>query len=207
MPLARAAARVRVSSSAARTKALSSPRVAARRSYAPDVRPDAPRPEQGWPPPPPTHPHRAGPRADGIDPPAADIPPPPPDREGRSQRDRTILLGLVGVTIPTLVYLGMRNSTKQTKAVPDYKLPSDKDKHDSHLPPPREDPATRKRERGYTGGQKDGGPPGVPRYLHPEHKEPEKFKPPPGVAHPAKRNDGPPDGRNHENLSNRARQW
>ncbi|KAI1813317.1 hypothetical protein GGS20DRAFT_489799 [Poronia punctata] len=48
---------------------------------------------------------------------------------------------------------------------------------------------------------------GGPRYLHPEMRDPDKYKPPFGQLHAKKRVDGPPDGRNHQNMSDRQRQW
>ncbi|TRX97743.1 hypothetical protein FHL15_001498 [Xylaria flabelliformis] len=43
------------------------------------------------------------------------------------------------------------------------------------------------------------------RYAHPEHLNPEEYKPEFGRLHKAKRVDGPPDNRNHQTLSDRAR--
>ncbi|KAI1739291.1 hypothetical protein F4680DRAFT_142211 [Xylaria scruposa] len=44
------------------------------------------------------------------------------------------------------------------------------------------------------------------KYAHPEHLHPEEYKPEFGQLHKRKRVDGPPDGRNHQSLSDRARQ-
>jgi hypothetical protein len=44
------------------------------------------------------------------------------------------------------------------------------------------------------------------RHTHPEHREPEKYKPPFGQLHQNKRVDGPPDGRNHQALNDRNEQ-
>ncbi|KAI0401036.1 hypothetical protein F4802DRAFT_619208 [Xylaria palmicola] len=45
------------------------------------------------------------------------------------------------------------------------------------------------------------------KYVHPEHEHPETFKPAFGQLHQAKRVDSPPDGRHHQSLSDRVRQY
>ncbi|KAI0863260.1 hypothetical protein F4860DRAFT_79628 [Xylaria cubensis] len=47
---------------------------------------------------------------------------------------------------------------------------------------------------------------GQAKYAHPEHLNPEEYKPEFGRLHKQKRVDGPPDARNHQTLSDRARQ-
>ncbi|KAI1756576.1 hypothetical protein F4782DRAFT_272013 [Xylaria castorea] len=64
---------------------------------------------------------------------------------------------------------------------------------------PNLDPAAAKRRRHENEHDR-------PRYAHPEHEHPEDYKPEFGQLHKAKRVDGPPDGRNHQSLSDRARQ-
>ncbi|KAI1365714.1 hypothetical protein F5Y08DRAFT_171149 [Xylaria arbuscula] len=65
---------------------------------------------------------------------------------------------------------------------------------------PNLDPAARKRER-------DANEPHERKYMHPEHKDPETFKPAFGQLHQPKRVDSAPDGRNHQAMSDRARQY
>ncbi|KAK8121050.1 hypothetical protein PG999_005170 [Apiospora kogelbergensis] len=53
----------------------------------------------------------------------------------------------------------------------------------------------RKEELAASGGQ--------PKHIHPEHLDPETYKPAFGRQHQRKRVDGPPDGRNHQALNDR----
>ncbi|KAI0450588.1 hypothetical protein F5B21DRAFT_422564 [Xylaria acuta] len=64
---------------------------------------------------------------------------------------------------------------------------------------PNLDPAATQRHRDET-------EPDQVKYAHPEHKNPEEFKPAFGQLHKQKRVDGPPDGRHHQALTDRARQ-
>ncbi|GAW25175.1 hypothetical protein SAMD00023353_0203020 [Rosellinia necatrix] len=64
--------------------------------------------------------------------------------------------------------------------------------------PPNLDPAADKRRRGRRAEEQR-------RYAHPEHEDPAAFKPAFGLPHRHKRVDGPPDGRHHQALSDRAR--
>ncbi|KAI1431588.1 hypothetical protein GGR50DRAFT_678803 [Xylaria sp. CBS 124048] len=62
------------------------------------------------------------------------------------------------------------------------------------------DPAARSRER------KEVDDIGVPaKYAHPEHLDPEEFKPAFGLKHKQKRVDYPPDERHHQAMNDRAR--
>ncbi|TGJ84312.1 hypothetical protein E0Z10_g4470 [Xylaria hypoxylon] len=63
---------------------------------------------------------------------------------------------------------------------------------------PNLDPAAPKRIR-------NENEPDEPKYVHPEHENPDEFKPAFGQLHKQKRVDTPPDGKNHQALSDRAR--
>ncbi|KAI1131753.1 hypothetical protein F5Y10DRAFT_233015 [Nemania abortiva] len=60
---------------------------------------------------------------------------------------------------------------------------------------PNLDPAAAKRARDET----------QRKYVHPEHENPDDYKPRFGEVHKHKRVDTPPDGRHHQSLSDRAR--
>ncbi|KAI0416075.1 hypothetical protein F5X98DRAFT_376055 [Xylaria grammica] len=66
--------------------------------------------------------------------------------------------------------------------------------------PPNLDPAAAKRVR-------DENEPEERKYAHPEHKNPEEFKPAFGQLHQQKRVDMPPDGKNHQSLNDRSRAY
>ncbi|KAI0966780.1 hypothetical protein F4678DRAFT_266261 [Xylaria arbuscula] len=63
---------------------------------------------------------------------------------------------------------------------------------------PNLDPAARKRERA-------ANEPDERKYMYPEHKNPEEFRPAFGQLHKQKRVDTPPDGKHHQALNDRAR--
>ncbi|KAI8954831.1 hypothetical protein F4801DRAFT_452293 [Xylaria longipes] len=64
---------------------------------------------------------------------------------------------------------------------------------------PNLDPAAHKRNRDENEADRV-------KYAHPEHENPEEFKPAFGQLHKPKRVDSPPDGRHHQALTDRARQ-
>ncbi|KAI0160282.1 hypothetical protein GGR57DRAFT_414562 [Xylariaceae sp. FL1272] len=101
--------------------------------------------------------------------------------------NRPIIIGLVAA-VPFLAYYIMSPSstraTTETTAI---------------RGDPDSDPAARKRERAAV--EEDG-----PKYLHPETKNPEDFKPAFGQLHKVKRVDSPPDERNHQALQDKQRQ-
>ncbi|KAI0486355.1 hypothetical protein F4859DRAFT_511346 [Xylaria cf. heliscus] len=66
--------------------------------------------------------------------------------------------------------------------------------------PPNLDPAAAAKRNNRARSE-----PGQVKYAHPEHENPEDFKPAFGQLHKQKRVDGPPDGRNHQALADRAR--
>ncbi|KAI0523764.1 hypothetical protein F5B22DRAFT_415648 [Xylaria bambusicola] len=63
---------------------------------------------------------------------------------------------------------------------------------------PNLDPAARKRDR-------DSHESDEPKYVHPEHKNPDEFKSAFGQLHQQKRVDSPPDRRHHQALNDKAR--
>ncbi|KAI0203927.1 hypothetical protein F4808DRAFT_416294 [Astrocystis sublimbata] len=69
----------------------------------------------------------------------------------------------------------------------------------SALTPPDLDPAGRSRQR-------KENEPDQAKYAHPEHIDPETYKPEFGRLHKPKRVDNPPDNQNHRALSEKARQ-
>ncbi|KAI1341344.1 hypothetical protein F5Y15DRAFT_353834 [Xylariaceae sp. FL0016] len=115
----------------------------------------------------------------------ADLGNKPPPSQGGSNRN--VILGLAFAAVPVLAYLIMRE--------PAVVAPASSTVADHGL-----DPAERSRAR------KEAGDDGKPKYTHPEHENPEEFKPPFGQQHKRKRVDGPPDDRNHQSLADRQRQ-
>ncbi|XXG94995.1 hypothetical protein Hte_001255 [Hypoxylon texense] len=97
--------------------------------------------------------------------------------------NRTVIIALVAVAIPTLAWFSMRT----TKPVAPTNVPS-----------PTLDPAERTRV-------KRENAPDTPQRLHAEQQDPE-LKAPFGALHKAKRVDSPPDERNHQSLSDRSRE-
>ncbi|KAI0436707.1 hypothetical protein F4803DRAFT_572016 [Xylaria telfairii] len=97
-----------------------------------------------------------------------------------------MIAALVG--IPALAYFIIPPRTN--KAIP----------QPAEVRAPNLDPAATKHHR-------DENEPDQVKYAHPEHKSPEEFKPAFGQLHKQKRVDSPPDGRNHQALSDRARQY
>ncbi|KAI2635421.1 hypothetical protein GGS21DRAFT_81234 [Xylaria nigripes] len=67
---------------------------------------------------------------------------------------------------------------------------------------PNLDPGGKKRRQ-----KEEGTAPSIggTKYMHPEHKDPEAFKPGFGIPHKRKRVDEIPDGRHHQTLNDRAR--
>lgn len=93
-------------------------------------------------------------------------------------------------SIPTLYLWQAQNAQAIARPVPDNRMIAG---------PPQTDPASRVRE--YKEQLEARG--GKVKYEHPEHREPERFKPAFGQVHERKRVDGPPDGRNHKELNDR----
>ncbi|KAI1847639.1 hypothetical protein JX265_000877 [Neoarthrinium moseri] len=112
---------------------------------------------------------------------------PPPAQGGAN---RTLILGLVAVTVPAVYLLSTRNAKAQEKPAAEK----------THAPPQvHPDPA----ERARLAKEKLAANDGKVKYEHPEHLEPDKYKPAFGRVHERKRVDGPPDGRNHQELHDR----
>ncbi|KAI1775642.1 hypothetical protein F4818DRAFT_440919 [Hypoxylon cercidicola] len=94
--------------------------------------------------------------------------------------NRTVIIALVAVALPTLAWFSMRTTKPITS---------------TNVPSPVSDPAGKKRARREN-------EPDTPQALHPEQQDPE-LKAPFGAVHKPKRVDGPPDDRNHGSLSER----
>ncbi|KAI1259271.1 hypothetical protein F5Y18DRAFT_410270 [Xylariaceae sp. FL1019] len=101
--------------------------------------------------------------------------------------NRPIIVGLVAA-VPFLAYYIIAPSRSTAN-----------DETTSIRGDPDSDPAARKRERAAV--EEDG-----PKYLHPEQKNPEDYKPAFGQRHKVKRVDSPPDERNHQALQDKQRQ-
>ncbi|CAJ2501166.1 Uu.00g040190.m01.CDS01 [Anthostomella pinea] len=97
--------------------------------------------------------------------------------------NRGLIIALVGITVPALGYFTMMREVKTDP---------------TKISAPALDPAARKRER-------DAAEPDRPKYIHPEHEDPE-LQAPFGRVHKRKRVDGPLDDRNHQSLQDRQRQ-
>ncbi|KAI1428211.1 hypothetical protein F5Y12DRAFT_711528 [Xylaria sp. FL1777] len=108
-----------------------------------------------------------------------------PSLPGSSGGNRQLMFAAL-VGIPALVYFMI--PSRPTKPTPAAKRA------------PNLDPAARKRER-------DENEPDSRKYVHPEHENPEEFKPEFGQLHKQKRVDTPPDGRHHQALNDRARNY
>ncbi|ORY62529.1 uncharacterized protein BCR38DRAFT_486799 [Pseudomassariella vexata] len=110
----------------------------------------------------------------------------PPLSHGGS--NKPIIIGLVALTVPATYMAYQRTEVAYSTPFPDdpAKIPT----------PPQLDPVARFRnaKEANANGRK---------HLHPEHLEPEVYKPAFGRVHQRKRVDGPPDGRNHKDLNDR----
>ncbi|KAI1496575.1 hypothetical protein F5X99DRAFT_399905 [Biscogniauxia marginata] len=95
--------------------------------------------------------------------------------------NRTLIFGIVGVTVPALAWFALRDDAEQATKVA----------------APLLDPGLKTRE-------KREAEPSAPKYKHAEDDDPE-LKAPFGQVHKRKRVDGPPDERNHQSLSDRNR--
>ncbi|KAM0807400.1 hypothetical protein AB5N19_07740 [Seiridium cardinale] len=115
----------------------------------------------------------------------------PPLSHGGSNRN--IIIALVGISLPTLYLWQTRNANTHVKPLPDG--------HPTAASP-NTDPAGKARAAKEQAQERDG----KVKYEHPEDRDPEKFKPEFGRLHERKRVDGPPDGRNHQELHDRQRQ-
>ncbi|KAH6647673.1 hypothetical protein BKA67DRAFT_649391 [Truncatella angustata] len=114
----------------------------------------------------------------------------PPMSQGGSNRN--IIIALVGLSIPTALLWRSQNKTAAAQPVPeDYPTPAS----------PNLEPADRVR----VGKERAEARNGQVKYEHPEDREPERFKPAFGRLHEKKRVDGPPHGRNHQELEDRQR--
>ncbi|KAI0017665.1 hypothetical protein F4780DRAFT_584215 [Xylariomycetidae sp. FL0641] len=97
-------------------------------------------------------------------------------------------LALVAVTIPALAWYTLGGgAAKAGQPASDGR------------PPAALNPAERMRQR-------RADEPDAPKYKHPEHEDP-KFRARFGEPHAQKRVDSPPDGRNHQALQDRNRQY
>lgn len=96
------------------------------------------------------------------------------------------------VSIPALAYFIMPSRPAKPKSV------SDEAVRQVNL-----DPAAAKRARNEKNEKSENE--NELRRLHPEHEDPETFRPAFGQIHKQKRVDMPPDGRNHQALHDRAR--
>ncbi|KAI4867502.1 hypothetical protein F4820DRAFT_445950 [Hypoxylon rubiginosum] len=97
--------------------------------------------------------------------------------------NRTVIIALVAVAIPALAWFSMRTTKPVTS---------------TNVPSPTLNPAERSRTKREN--ERD-----TPQALHAEQEDPE-LKAPFGALHKAKRVDGPPDGRNHQALSDRRKE-
>lgn len=93
------------------------------------------------------------------------------------------IIALVAVAIPALAWFSMRTTKPVTS---------------TNVPSPTLNPAERSRTKREN--ERD-----TPQALHAEQEDPE-LKAPFGALHKAKRVDGPPDGRNHQALSDRRKE-
>ncbi|KAI0102225.1 hypothetical protein GGR51DRAFT_562896 [Nemania sp. FL0031] len=93
-----------------------------------------------------------------------------------------MIAGLVGIPAIAYMMIPPRAAPKHTRAPGETLAPN-------------LDPAAEKRAHSEADR----------KYVHPEHENPDDYKPRFGEVHKHKRVDTPPDGRNHQSLSDRAR--
>ncbi|KAK8069700.1 hypothetical protein PG994_006316 [Apiospora phragmitis] len=115
---------------------------------------------------------------------------PPPSQGGNN---RAIGIALIGVTLPAL-YLYSSRSASGTHATAAAQRDTEAGYQRPDLDPAGKTRAS-KEALEAAGGQR--------KHTHPEHLDPETFKPAFGRQHQRKRVDGPPDGRNHQALNER----
>ena len=102
-------------------------------------------------------------------------------------------IALAGLTLPAL-YLYTSRSASGTHPAAAAQRDAEVGRQRPDLDPAG-DTRAKKEASAAAGGQ--------PKHVHPEHEDPESFKPAFGRQHQRKRVDGPPDGRNHQALSER----
>ncbi|KAK8097940.1 uncharacterized protein PG998_013426 [Apiospora kogelbergensis] len=115
----------------------------------------------------------------------------PPSQGGNN---RTIAIAVAGLTLPAL-YLFSSRSASGTHPTAEAAQRDAEAAQRRAASDPAAKARARKEELAASGGQ--------PKHIHPEHLDPETYKPAFGRQHQRKRVDGPPDGRNHQALNDR----